>query len=92
MDLLFCIDFIILGEICEPTYTLSSKGKCQLIHHGYKYNQNGEPTNKGTYLWRCGLTKNGRYACTAKASTYEREGIEYATFRGTHHHSPITQR
>lgn len=60
-----------------------------LVHGGYKYVQNG--LSKVTYdgittRWRCGHSINGRFGCTAKACTLNKNGVERVTFNGYHCH------
>lgn len=80
------IDFVVSEEIAGPTYKTSSRGYRQLIHNGYTYTKKAVSAKK--ILWRCTRSENSRYICLAKATTYEKNGIERASFSGTHGHSP----
>lgn len=78
------IDFLFLDEVAA--FTISKNGNRQLIRNGYKFTKNVEAGRR--ILWRCVRKENKKYICKASASTYEKCGIEYASFNGTHDHPP----
>lgn len=74
----------------EPKYTISNKGRMMLIHNGSKYSKRTSKqlsANETVTRWRCAFLLKSQYVCTAKASTYSRDGFETVTFDGTHNHA-----
>lgn len=71
----------------EPKYTVSARGKILLLHDGYRYAKKCASGSK--MRWRCTFSIRNRYVCTAKAWTFERNGVERVTFDGIHQHIKI---
>lgn len=82
----FWINFNIPEVICEPTYVITTRGNRQLDHNGYRYRKDRD-SSKGT-RWRCAKFLPGCLSCKGKAYTYNSNGMEYATFSGSHDHPP----
>lgn len=78
--------FFLSELITAPTFTISQKGQCQLTHNGFKFKKDKYVKALNGMGWRCGFSFNKRYPCKMKATTYEKDGIQFALFRGVHKH------
>lgn len=78
--------FIDLVEIFSPKYAVSKRGKSMLLD-GNNNRYSMVSTNGYRSQFRCAFLINSRFVCKARASTYkDKNGNEFATFRGTHNH------
>lgn len=84
--IVFRLIFFISEEVADPTYITSKRGHRQLTHNGFKFTK--DKTFGKHIRYRCLYKANARYICKARASTYEKDGIERALFSGTHNHPP----
>ena len=83
--------FVIFSDstVLQPTYTISKKGNYCLTHNGFVFIKGANTYRFGDKThWRCSYSKENRYVCLAKGYTMKENGIEIATFKGTHCHKP----
>lgn len=74
------------SELIKPTFTMTTRGNLKLAHEGYTYVR--ASSTKDSIRWRCSYSIGARYACLAKAFTYNKNGNESAKFIGMHCHPP----